>query len=151
MYTDGACLGNPGRGGYGVVLLYDGQRRELSEGYKLTTNNRMELMAAIAGLSSLKKPCDVTLYTDSQYLAQAVNNGWLKRWQLNGWKTAAKAAVKNPDLWNRLLALLEVHRVELRWVRGHAGNAENEVADRLSVAAANGPSLKPDPGFTAAQ
>lgn len=147
IYTDGACLGNPGPGGFGVVLLHGGKRKELSGGYARTTNNRMELMAAIVGLSSLKKPCNVTLFTDSQYLAQAVNNGWLKRWQQNGWRTAAKAPVKNPDLWKKLMPLLETHEVQLRWVKGHDGNVENEVADKLSVAAANSPNLKPDTGF----
>lgn len=147
IYTDGACQGNPGPGGYGVVLFYGGHRRELSGGYRLTTNNRMEIMAAIAGLSSLKERCAVTLYTDSQYLANAVNEGWAKRWRANGWKRNKKDRALNPDLWERLLELCEHHDVAFVWVRGHAGNAENERCDRLSVAASQGKNLPEDEGY----
>ena len=147
IYTDGACLGNPGPGGYGVILLHNGQRKELSGGRRWTTNNRMELLAAIVGLAALKRPCRVDLYTDSQYLQRAIGQGWAARWQTNGWRTAGKAPVKNIDLWERLLAELARHKVTFHWVRGHAGNTENERADRLSLAAAQQQDLPPDPGY----
>ena len=135
IYTDGACSGNPGQGGYGVVLIYNEHRKELSGGYRLTTNNRMEMMAAIIGLETLTAHCDVTLYTDSRYLVDAVTKGWAKKWQANGWKRNAKEMAKNPDLWQRLLDLCEHHQVEFIWVKGHAGHRENERCDRLAVAA----------------
>lgn len=149
IYTDGACIGNPGPGGYGVVLLWNTHRRELSGGYQLTTNNRMEMMAAIAGLEALKEPCQVTLYSDSQYLVDAMTKGWAKRWQSNGWRRNAKDLAKNPDLWERLLTLCQEHEVTFVWVRGHAGNPENENCDRLAVAAARGQSLAVDSGYQA--
>jgi len=149
IYTDGACIGNPGPGGYGVVLLWNTHRRELSGGYQLTTNNRMEMMAAIAGLEALKEPCQVTLYSDSQYLVDAMTKGWAKRWQSNGWRRNAKDLAKNPDLWERLLKLCQEHEVTFVWVRGHAGNPENENCDRLAVAAARGQSLAVDSGYQA--
>ena len=135
IYTDGACSGNPGQGGYGVVLIYNEHRKELSGGYRLTTNNRMEMMAAIIGLETLTAHCDVSLYTDSRYLVDAVTKGWAKKWQANGWKRNAKEMAKNPDLWQRLLDLCEHHQVEFIWVKGHAGHRENERCDRLAVAA----------------
>lgn len=144
IYTDGACIGNPGRGGYGVVMLFGDRRKELSRGYRLTTNNRMELMAAIAGLQALKYPCDVTLITDSQYLHNGIERGWAKRWRANGWRTSTGKPALNSDLWQTLLDLCEVHRVSFQWVRGHTGNAENERCDRLSVAAAKGTDLAID-------
>ncbi|MEB3311447.1 MAG: ribonuclease HI [Snowella sp.] len=147
IYTDGACLGNPGPGGYGTILLYNDHRRELSEGFRLTTNNRMEMMAAIAGLEALKNPCSVTLYSDSQYLVDAMTKGWAKRWQANNWKRNAKEKAKNPDLWERLLDLCKQHEVKFVWVRGHAGNTENENCDRLAVAAAKQRNLKLDEGY----
>ncbi len=147
IYTDGACIGNPGPGGYGVVLLYYHHRQELSGGYQLTTNNRMEMMAAIAGLEALKEPCQVTLYSDSQYLVDAMTKGWAKRWQANGWRRNAKELAKNPDLWERLLKLCQEHEVIFVWVRGHAGNTENENCDRLAVTAAKGSSLAVDTGY----
>ncbi len=147
IYTDGACLGNPGPGGYGVVLLYNNHRRELSEGFRLTTNNRMEMMAAIAGLEALKNPCSVTLYSDSQYLVDAMTKGWAKKWQANNWKRNAKDKAKNPDLWERLLTLCNHHEVKFIWVRGHAGNTENENCDRLAVAAAKQTNLLLDQGY----
>ena len=134
VYTDGACRGNPGPGGYGVILQYGEARRELSGGEPETTNNRMELMAAICGLSALKEPCEVTLYSDSRYLVDAVTLGWARSWQATGWK---RGKAKNPDLWERLLSLLDIHRVSFVWVRGHDGHPENERCDALATAAAD--------------
>lgn len=147
IYTDGACIGNPGPGGYGVVLLHQSDRQELSAGYRLTTNNRMEMMAAIAALESLSNPSVVTLYSDSQYLINAMEKGWAKKWQANGWKRNAKEMAKNPDLWERLLKLCQEHQVKFIWVRGHSGNAENEKCDRLAVAAARQANLLSDDGY----
>ncbi len=144
IYTDGGALGNPGPGGFGVVMLYNQHRKELSGGYRLTTNNRMELMAAIRGLETLNKPCDVTLYTDSRYVADSINQGWAKRWRANGWRKNKTEKALNPDLWERLLDLLEQHHVRVMWVKGHAGNRENERCDQLSVAAARQPDLPAD-------
>lgn len=135
-YTDGACLGNPGPGGYGVVLVQPDQRQELAGGCPATTNNRMELLAAIVALEALPQPAQVVLFTDSQYLSRALTEGWLQRWQTNGWRTADRTPVKNVDLWQRLLTALARHRVEVRWLRGHAGHPENERADQLALAAA---------------
>lgn len=147
IYTDGACLGNPGPGGYGVVLLYGGHRKELSDGYRLTTNNRMEILAAIKGLEALKSPCSVTLYSDSQYLVNAINKGWVQRWKANGWKRNAREKALNPDLWERLLQLCSHHEVTFVWVRGHANNTENERCDVLSKEAAGRSNLPADPGY----
>ena len=147
IYTDGACIGNPGPGGYGVVLLHQGDRQELSAGYRLTTNNRMEMMAAIAALEALSNPSVVTLYSDSQYLINAMEKGWAKKWQANGWKRNAKEMAKNPDLWERLLKLSKEHKVKFIWVRGHSGNTENEKCDRLAVAAARQSNLLSDDGY----
>ena len=147
IYTDGACSGNPGPGGYGVVIITDKQRQELSGGYQLTTNNRMELMAAILGLETLESTCDVTLYTDSKYIVDAITKGWAKRWQANGWKRNKKDKAMNPDLWEKLLDLCNQHQVEFSWVRGHSGNIENERCDRLAVQASQQPNLPPDSGY----
>jgi len=147
LYTDGACLGNPGAGGYGIVLLYNEHRKELSGGFRLTTNNRMEMMAAIKGLQSLTQPCAVTLYTDSRYVVDAMTQGWAKKWQANNWKRNAKESAKNPDLWQDLLDLSAIHQIDFQWVKGHAGNRENEVCDRIAVAAAKGKDLLPDFGY----
>lgn len=147
IYTDGACLGNPGAGGYGVVLLYGQHRKELSGGYCTTTNNRMEMMAAIAGLMALKTKCAVTLYTDSQYLVNAITKGWAQKWQKNGWRRNGKEQAKNPDLWGQLLDLCRKHEVNFVWVKGHAGNQENEYCDRLAVSAARQKNLPPDLGY----
>ncbi len=144
IHTDGACLGNPGPGGYGAVLDYQGTRRELSGGFRLTTNNRMELLAVIVALETLKEPCRVSVYSDSQYVVDAIEKGWARRWKANGWKRNKKEAAINPDLWERLLNLTDKHAVTFRWVRGHAGNVENERCDELAVAAAKGPSLEAD-------
>jgi ribonuclease HI len=130
-FTDGACSGNPGPGGWGVVLRYGAHERELSGGEARTTNNRMELMAAIVALETLKRPCKVALYTDSQYLRDGITK-WIAGWQRKGWKTAERKPVKNVDLWQRLDLARVPHEVQWHWVRGHAGHAENERADRLA-------------------
>ncbi len=147
IYTDGACLGNPGPGGYGAVLLYGNQRKELSGGFRLTTNNRMEITAALVALEALREPCRVTLYSDSQYLVNAMAKGWAQRWQANGWKRNKREDAVNPDLWERMLELCRRHTVEFQWVRGHSGTEENERCDRLAVAAARDSGLPDDPGY----
>lgn len=147
IYSDGACQGNPGRGGYGTVLLAGEHRKELAAGFVRTTNNRMELLGAIVGLEALKKPCDVTLWSDSQYVIHAMTKGWLASWQKKGWRTADKKPVKNQDLWQRLLLAIDGHTIEWRWVRGHTGDVENERCDQLAVAAASGPGLAEDEGY----
>lgn len=147
IHTDGACSGNPGPGGYGVVLRYGEYRRELSGGFRLTTNNRMELMGVITGLRSLTERCRVTLFTDSQYVVEAVSKGWAKRWRANGWMRNKKESAVNPDLWAELLDLLDRHDVTFQWVRGHAGNPENERCDALSVQASRGRNLPADDGY----
>jgi ribonuclease HI len=144
IYTDGGAIGNPGPGGYGVVLLHKNHRKELSGGFRRTTNNRMEILAAIKGLEALKAPCRVTLYTDSQYLANAIEKGWARRWQSNGWLRNRQERAVNPDLWERLLTLVDKHDVRFRWVRGHAGNTENERADELVRSAARAENLAID-------
>ena len=131
IYTDGACSGNPGPGGWGSVLKYNGHRRELSGGESQTTNNRMELMAAIAALETLKRPCEVELHTDSTYVMKGISE-WISSWKARGWKTAAKKPVKNVDLWQRLDEAASRHRVDWRWVKGHSGVPENERADELA-------------------
>ncbi len=133
IYTDGACSGNPGPGGYGVILVCKGKERVLSGGEKLTTNNRMELTAAIVGLSALTRPCEVTLYSDSQYLVNAINQGWLRGWESRGWRKADKSPVLNDDLWKQLSPLLTIHDVTFVWVRGHQGHEYNERCDALAV------------------
>ena len=149
IYTDGACIGNPGPGGYGAVLLSGEHRRELSGGYAETTNNRMELMAAIVGLEALKQPCDVTLYSDSKYLVDAVEKGWARKWMANSWMRNRRERAINPDLWEKLLSLTEQHNVAFRWVRGHAGVKENERCDQLATTAAKCKGLPADPGYKA--
>ena len=131
IYTDGACSGNPGPGGWGAVLLYGEHRREISGASTDTTNNRMELTAAIRALEALKRPTDVALYTDSTYVKDGITR-WLPGWKAKGWRTASKAPVKNRDLWEALDALVQRHDVSWHWVRGHAGNLENERADTLA-------------------
>lgn len=135
IYTDGACSGNPGPGGYGVVLKYKEIIKELSGGCENTTNNRMELMAVIKGLEALKRPCRVTLYSDSKYIVDAMNKGWVKRWQAQGWMRGKDKPAKNPDLWKRVLELASRHRVKWVWVKGHADNKYNNRCDRLAVEA----------------
>ena len=133
IYTDGACSGNPGPGGWGVVLRYGSREKELSGGELNTTNNRMELTAAIKGLSALKEPCAVKLVTDSKYVADAITKGWAESWRKNGWRKADKKPALNPDLWEQLLNLLNEHTVNIEWVKGHAGHPENERCDELAV------------------
>jgi ribonuclease HI len=147
IYTDGGCVDNPGPGGYGVVLLYDSHHKELSGGYRWTTNNRMEILAAIAGLGALKEPCRVTLYSDSQYLVNAIQKGWARTWQANGWRRSNRGKAINPDLWEKLLGLCKTHEVQFLWVRGHAGHSENERCDELAKAAARGSNLAIDEGY----
>lgn len=133
IYTDGACRGNPGRGGWGAVLVYGGVEKELSSGERSTTNNRMELMAAISALSALRERCEVTLYSDSKYLVDAIQKGWARSWRAKGWKKADKSPALNPDLWETLLTLLDKHDVTLVWVKGHAGHKYNERCDKLAT------------------
>ena len=147
IYTDGACSGNPGPGGYGIIILSDKKRQELSGGYKLTTNNRMELMAVIVGLEQLEFPSIVNLYTDSKYIVDAVTKGWAKRWRANSWKRNKKDKAMNPDLWEKLLDLCDKHQVEFYWVRGHSGNIENERCDKLAVKASQKLDLPSDLGY----
>lgn len=150
VYTDGSARGNPdGPGGYGCVLHYVDQTgqlhvREYSAGYKKTTNNRMELMGVIVALEALNRPCDVTVISDSKYVTDAFNQNWIDSWVKNNWKTSSKKAVKNPDLWKRLLKAKEMHNVEFVWVKGHAGHPENERCDTLATTAADGSNLLDD-------
>ena len=146
VYTDGACIGNPGRGGYGVVVLQGNSRREVSGGFRRTTNNRMELMAAIVGLELLAPRSTVMLYTDSKYLEAPINRGWAKKWRTNGWRTK-KGRRTNYDLWEHLIYLCNKHNVKFLWVRGHAGNRDNERCDFLAMLAANADSLPIDRGY----
>ena len=143
-YTDGACSGNPGPGGFGVILQYDSREKELSGGFRNTTNNRMELMGAIVALEALKEPCEVTIVTDSQYVANAVEKGWVYAWKQNGWRKKDKKTALNVDLWERLLVSLAKHKVTFHWIRGHTGHAENERCDALAVAASLSPDLPED-------
>ena len=147
IHTDGGCKGNPGPGGYGAVMVCGGHRKELSAGYRLTTNNRMELRAAIAALELLREPCEVELHSDSKYVIDALSKHWIAGWQKRGWQTAAKQPVKNKDLWLRLLAALATHKMHYHWVKGHAGHAENERCDALANLAVNRPGLLEDAGF----
>lgn len=147
VHTDGACIGNPGPGGYGAVLRFGDRRLELAGGYRLTTNNRMEMMAAISALGALRFPCRVTLYSDSQYLVHGLQRGWARRWRENNWRRSDKTPALNVDLWEQLLDLCDTHEVTVAWVRGHAGDAENERCDRISNAAAKRPDLPSDPGY----
>ncbi len=134
IFTDGACSGNPGPGGWGAVLRYNGKEKELSGGERETTNNRMELTAAIMALRALKEPCKVTLTTDSKYLADGIEKGWAAAWKKNGWKKADKKPALNVDLWEEILLLFEKHDVKIVWVKGHNGHPENERCDALAVA-----------------
>jgi len=147
VYTDGACLGNPGPGGYGVVILSNDQRRELSGGFRRTTNNRMEIMAAIVALESLEQGSRVTLHSDSEYLVKAMSSGWARRWQRNGWMRNRREKALNPDLWERLLELCTHHDVEFRWIKGHAESAENARADQLAMQAARQAGQPDDVGY----
>lgn len=144
IYSDGACSGNPGKGGYGTILKYKETIKELSRGFINTTNNRMELMGAIAGLEALKMPCVVEVYSDSKYLVDSITKGWVFAWKARGWKKADKTPALNVDLWERLLELLDKHEVTFTWVKGHDGNEYNELCDALAVAAYNSENLFED-------
>ena len=134
IFTDGACSGNPGPGGWGAILRYNGTEKELSGGEKDTTNNRMELTGVIEALKALKLPCDVTITTDSKYVYDSVTKGWVYKWKENGWRKPDKKPALNPDLWSELLSLLDIHNVTFNWVKGHNEHPENERCDRLAVA-----------------
>lgn len=146
LYSDGACSGNPGPGGYGAILTYKTVNKQLSRGYRRTTNNRMELLGVIEPLESLKEICEVHIVTDSQYVANAINQEWIKNWVKNGWKTAGKKPVKNQDLWKRFISLIEEHDLTIEWVKGHDGHTENEICDSLAVKAISG-KLVEDKGY----
>ncbi len=147
IFTDGACLGNPGSGGWAAILRCNGQEKRLTGGFSLTTNNRMELTAAISALEALLHPCEVELYSDSRYLCDAIEKGWIWGWKKKGWKKADGKAVLNQDLWLRMLPQLGRHKVKLLWVAGHSGHTENEMVDVMAREAASRPALAPDPGF----
>ena len=149
IHTDGACKGNPGPGAYGAVLTYGKHRKELAAGYRLTTNNRMELRGAIAALEFLREPCEVELHSDSKYLVQAITEKWLAGWQRRGWLTADKKPVKNQDLWQQLLTAMAPHKIRWLWVKGHAGHTENERCDELANRAVLAHPLVEDVGFDA--
>ncbi len=148
LYTDGACSGNPGPGGYGVLLRYNGHEKEMSGGFYPTTNNRMEILAVITGLEMLAEPCKVTVLCDSRYVVDAVSKGWAARWKANGWKRNPKGEkALNPDLWDRLLSAMARHDVDMQWVRGHGDDVDNNRVDRLAVQASQQKDLPPDPGY----
>ena len=137
VYTDGACRGNPGKGGWGAILEYNGKRREMSGGERETTNNRMELTAVIEALSALKEPCEVNLYSDSKYVIDGLSKGWAAGWKKNGWKKSDKSPALNPELWDKLLSLVETHEVIYHWIKGHDGHPENERCDELATTEAD--------------
>jgi ribonuclease HI len=147
LYTDGGAEPNPGRGGYGVVLSHKGRKKEFSAGFQMTTNNRMELLAVISGLQKLKVISHVKVYSDSRYVVDGIEKGWAKKWRSKGWMRSGKGKAINPDLWARLLDLVEHHEVQFHWVKGHAGHPENERCDELASRAMRSSNLKPDPGF----
>jgi ribonuclease HI len=147
VYTDGGCLGNPGPGGYGAIILDGETRREIAGGFRLTTNNRMELMACIAALDTLRVPANVALYSDSRYVVNGIGKGWARKWRANGWMRTKSEAARNCDLWARLLDLCDRHRVRFLWVHGHAGNRENERCDELATGAAQGADLQEDHAY----
>ena len=147
IYTDGACSGNPGPGGYGIILTYKRNKKELSGGFIRTTNNRMELLAAIVALDALTEPCEVTLYSDSRYLVDSVTKNWLQSWKRRNWIKADKSPVKNVDLWERYLAAQSRHKITMVWVKGHAENEFNNRCDELARSAAAAPGLPEDPGL----
>jgi len=144
LYSDGACSGNPGPGGFGVILECNGAKKELSGGFRDTTNNRMELMGVIVGLESLKEQCTVIVVSDSKYVVDAIEKGWAVKWRAKGWMRNNKDKALNPDLWQRLLDLCAKHQVKFTWVNGHAGHPQNERCDELAVAATKMPNLPPD-------
>lgn len=144
IFTDGACSGNPGPGGYGVLLRFNGQTKQISQGFNKTTNNRMELRAVIEGLKTLTEKCDVTIYSDSKYIVDAVEKGWARRWKANNWYRNKKEKALNIDLWQILIDLIDQHSVKFSWVKGHAGHPENEICDKLAVKATAGKNLVDD-------
>jgi len=144
IFTDGACSGNPGPGGYGVLLKFNGQTKQISQGYNKTTNNRMELRAVIEGLKALTEKCDVKIYSDSKYIVDAIEKGWARRWKANNWYRNKKEKALNIDLWQILIDLIDQHSVNLYWVKGHAGHPENEICDKLAVRATAGKNLVDD-------
>ncbi len=146
IFTDGACSGNPGPGGFGTILRYMGREKEISCGYRETTNNRMELRAVLAGLSALKESCEVTIYSDSKYIVDAVQKGWLRNWYFNGWKRGKNQPLSNKDLWKEMHSLLQKHKVSFVWVKGHSGHPENERCDKLAVDASKSKNLIEDEG-----
>jgi len=147
IYIDGACSGNPGPGGYGIVIEYNRVKKEKSGGFNNTTNNRMEIMAAIVALEALKEKCSAIVFSDSQYLVNAMMKGWVQRWKTNGWMRNRKEKALNPDLWERLLKLCDRHEVEFNWIRGHEGHAENERCDQLARKASMRTGLPVDTGY----
>ena len=147
IWTDGACIANPGPGGYGIVFEYQGQKREKAGGFRMTTNNRMEIMGALVALETLSEKCKATIYTDSQYLVNSITKGWAKRWESKGWKKKGNKKVPNADLWERMLQLCAQHRVEFRWIKGHNSNVENERCDQLAESAARKSNLPVDSGY----
>ena len=147
LYTDGACSGNPGPGGCAAILIHGPHRKELTRGFRRTTNNRMELLAVLLGLRALKDPCIVDIHTDSRYVMDAIEEGWLQRWKTNGWRTTARKPVKNDDLWKDLDAALAPHQTRFHWIKGHRGHPENTRCDTLAVAASKAPTLEIDSAF----
>jgi len=147
IYTDGACRGNPGRGGFGTILNYNGHIKEISAGYSKTTNNRMEILAALVGLEALSEPCKVTVYSDSKYLIDAMSKGWLYGWKKKNWTRGPGKPLKNVDLWKRMDEVIRKHDITWKWVKGHAGHPENERCDELATTAADKHGNPPDPGF----
>jgi ribonuclease HI len=147
VYTDGGCRGNPGPGGYGVIIIAGEARIELAEGFRLTTNNRMEMMACLAALKALKTPADVILHSDSRYVINGINKGWASKWRVNNWMRTKNEAAENSDLWAQLLDLCDSHRVQFVWIHGHAGQTENERCDRLAAEASEGPDLQQDRAY----
>lgn len=147
IYTDGGCLGNPGKGGYAAILTFGEYSKEISGGYARTTNNRMELMACIKALEALKYPCEVTITSDSKYVVDGVSKGWAKKWKKNNWKRNNKSLAENIDLWDRLLTLCEYHVINFVWVKGHDGHDENERCDKLAKEAAERENLENDKGY----
>ncbi|MEN1759572.1 ribonuclease HI [Anoxynatronum sibiricum] len=147
IYTDGGALGNPGKGGYGAILVHGDHRKEISGGFRMTTNNRMEMTACIQAIELLKYPCMIKLYSDSKYLVDGVSKGWAKRWQANNWKRNKRDMAENIDLWEKLLKLIEKHEIEFIWVKGHSGHPENERCDELVKQAASAEDLPEDEGY----
>ena len=147
IYTDGSSRGNPGPGGYGTLMIYQGHRKELSGGFAKTTNNRMEIYAALAGLEALKEPCQITIISDSKYLVDAMDKGWIHGWKKKGWSRGANKPLKNADLWKRISEATKGHQIAWQWVKGHSGQAENELCDQLATEAADRRNNPADKGF----